>query len=64
MRCIGERVAGNVTVLQLASRVMLGELNTEITDKIVSLTQEGQQIRANLYANVFRVEHAKPPERA
>jgi hypothetical protein len=24
------------------------------------LTQEGKQIIANLYANVFRVEHAQP----
>ena len=43
MRCISERVVGRVTVLDLASRAMLGELNTEVTNKVEALTAQGRR---------------------
>lgn len=43
MRCATERRVGDITVLDLASRAMLGELNTEVTDRIESLVAEGRR---------------------
>lgn len=43
MRCIGERQVGDVSILQFASRTMLGELATEVTDKITELTSQGHR---------------------
>jgi anti-sigma B factor antagonist len=34
MRCVGERLVSDVTILDLAGPGGLGEINTEITDKV------------------------------
>jgi len=34
MRCVGERLVADVTILDLVGRGMLGEINTELTDKV------------------------------
>ena len=44
MRCVSERLVGSVTVLDVASRAMLGELNTEITDRIEKLLEQGRRV--------------------
>lgn len=43
MRCTGERLIGDVTVLDLVSRTMLGELTTDVTNKINDLTAQGRR---------------------
>ena len=44
MRCVSERLVGSVTVLDVASRAILGELNTEITDTIERLLEQGRRV--------------------
>ena len=41
MRCLRERVAGKVTIVDLASRAMIGELSTDVTDKVTELVGRG-----------------------
>jgi anti-sigma B factor antagonist len=40
MRCAGERLVADVTILDLAGRGMLGEINTEVTDRVRALIGE------------------------
>ena len=41
MRCLGERVAGEVTVVDLGSRASLSDLSTDVTDKVTELAARG-----------------------
>lgn len=43
MRCVAERVVGEVVVLDVATRAGLGEVSTEVTDRVRERLGEGRR---------------------
>lgn len=43
MRCVAERLVGDVIVLDVARRAVLGEVSTEVTDRVLERVREGRR---------------------